>query len=129
MLCVLEIDTSNPERAAIQVCQLFEIAIERAIAEVRARKVPALHASGVRYESQAPNACAFRPPSQVYARRAGDCKQLSVWRAAEHRVNGIHATPRVIWLNDRAGLMAHMFLRLPDMTTEDPSVELGMVAF
>jgi len=129
MLCLVEIDTSDQERAAREVCQLFEVAIERAIAEVKARKVPALHSSGVRYASQPANACAFRPPSQVFARKAGDCKQLCLWRAAEHRLIGVHATPRIIWLNNREGLLAHMVLRLPDSNIEDPSVELGMGEF
>lgn len=126
MLCVIDIDTSNQERAAKQVCALIELAMPQAQQE--AKKLPPLFRSGVKYVSQDPKACAFRTPLDVYKRGGGDCKQLVLWRIAELRNAGQHATPRVIWLTEKQGLMAHAQLRLPDGSIEDPSHNLGMKA-
>lgn len=126
MLVILDIDTSNQEQAALEVCEALEVAMSRARREVKAKKVPHLYAAGVKYIPQNPKACAMRPPTEVYKRGGGDCKQLVLWRIAELRESGIHATPRIIWLNAKQGLRAHAQLRLPDGTIEDPSFNLGM---
>lgn len=126
MLCVLDIETSNQEEAAKLVCSLIELAMPRAQRE--AKTLPPLFKSGVKYVSQDPKACAFRTPRDVFTRGGGDCKQLVLWRIAELRNSGQHATPRIIWLNDKRGLQAHAQLRLPDGSIEDPSYNLGMKA-
>jgi len=127
MLCVLDIDTTDQKQAAKAVCAMLEVAMPRARREVAAKAVPELYKSGVRYVSQSAKACCFRQPSEVLARNGGDCKQLVLWRIAELREAGEHATPRVLWLTHKQGLQAHMQLRREDGTVEDPSVELGMV--
>ena len=126
MLCVLDIDTSNQEEAAKEVCGLIEWAMSRAQRE--AKKLPPLFKAGVKYVSQNPKACAFRTPLDVFKRGGGDCKQLVLWRIAELRNHGQHATPRIIWLAGKQGLEAHAQVRLPDGTIEDPSYNLGMKA-
>lgn len=127
MLCVLDIDTTDQKTAARAVCALLEVAMPRARREVATKAVPQLYKSGVRYQAQSPAACCFRQPSEVLARAGGDCKQLVLWRIAELREAGEHATPRVLWLTYKQGLQAHMQLRRKDGTIEDPSVCLGMV--
>ena len=129
MLCVLDIDTANQQRAALAVCALLELALDRAQAEIRAGKVPPLYRSGVKYVSQPKSTCAFIPPSEVYRRKGGDCKQLTLWRLAELRESGEHATPRVIWIPEPVGFKAHALLRRADGRPEDPSVNLGMKAY
>jgi hypothetical protein len=131
VLCIIDISTLGKERAALEVCRLAEVEIDEARLELKARKVPPIYKSGVRFKTQPASSCAFRPPSEVYERGGGDCKQLVTWRIAELRENGINAMPRVIWVDSRdgktvSGLQAHMQIRLPDNTVEDPSVNLGM---
>jgi hypothetical protein len=130
MLVVLDIEIGGTEaektRAAHEICQCIEVAVSRARREVAAKKVPHLFKSGVKYVQQDPRACAMRPPSEVMKRGGGDCKQLVLWRIAELRESGVHATPRIIWLADKKGLRAHAQVRLPDGSTEDPSYNLGM---
>lgn len=129
MLCIVDIDTENKELAAKLLCDLFEIAMPRAMAEVK--RLPPLYKSGVKYISQDPRACAFRSPKEVFERGGGDCKQLVLWRIAECRNAGIHATPRIIWLNGKDKLIAHAQVRHPKGhepkgDIEDPSYNLGM---
>lgn len=126
MLVILDIEVADRRSAATEICQCIEVALIRASREVKARKVPPLYSAGMRYKPQNPAACALRPPSQVLARGGGDCKHLVLWRLAELRVAGEHATPRIIWLNDAKGLKAHAQVRRGDGTIEDPSVILGM---
>jgi len=130
MLVVLDIEIGGTEaektRAANEICQCIEVAVSRARREVKARKVPPLFNSGVKYVTQDARACALRPPSEVHKRSGGDCKQLVLWRIAELRESGVHATPRIMWLKDKRGLRAHAQVRLPDGSIEDPSYNLGM---
>jgi hypothetical protein len=131
MLCLVDIDTADREQAAREVCALAEVAIGNARREIRTGVVPFLYQSGVKYTEQRPEACCFRPPSEVLERKGGDCKQLTTWRIAELREANIDARPRVIWLEATdgkgvKGFIAHMLLRLPDTNLEDPSVNLGM---
>jgi len=131
MLCLVNVDTTDREQAANEVCALAEVAIAEARRELRTGAIPFLYSSGVRFIEQSPNACCFRPPSEVLERKGGDCKQLTTWRIAELREAGIDAKPRVIWLEATdgqgvKGFIAHMLLRLPDNNLEDPSVNLGM---
>ena len=128
MLCILDIEVGKTEEekanAAKDICRVFELAIPRARKE--AAKLPPLYKAGVKYIKQPPQACAFRPPKDVHERKGGDCKQLVLWRIAELRNAGVNATPRIIWLAEKAGLRAHAQVRLPDGTIEDPSYTLGM---
>lgn len=124
MLCVLDIDTADKDKAAELLIQLFELCTPRAQAE--AKVLPPLYKAGVKYLSQDPRACAFRYPKEVYERKGGDCKQLVLWRIAECRNGGHKCTPRIIWLAQSDKLVAHAQLRHPDGSVEDPSYNLGM---
>lgn len=124
MLVVFDIDTSDQTKAAKEVCDVIELLMPRAMSEVRG--LPPLYKSGVKYQTQDPRAVAMRYPRDVYERKHGDCKQLVLWRIAEHRVGGVNAKPRIIWLAEKNELVAHALIRLPDETTEDPSYNLGM---
>jgi len=128
MLAVLDIDTSNQEQAAKEVCAVLEIAVDRARREIRSGKVPHLYKSGVKYAKQNPSACAFRTPIDVLERKQGDCKQLVLWRIAELREAGEDAKPRIMWIADKKGLRAHAQVRRANGTIEDPSALLGMKA-
>jgi len=126
MLAVLDIDTSNQEQAAKEVCAVLEIAVDRARREIRSKLVPHLYQSGVKYAKQNPSACAFRTPLDVFKRKQGDCKQLVLWRIAELREAGEDAKPRIMWIADKKGLRAHAQVRRGNGTIEDPSALLGM---
>ena len=126
MLCILDVDTTDQRQAALDVAAIIEVAMSTARREVAAPGFPMLYRSGVRYRSQDATACAFRGPKSVLERGHGDCKQLVIWRLAELRNAGEHATPRIIWLPEKSGLRAHALIRRENGTTEDPSVELGM---
>lgn len=127
MLCVIDIDTSHQESAALQLCSLIELVMTQARREVAA--LPDLYKSGAKYIPQPSAACAFRSPKDVHSRKGGDCKQLVVWRIAELREKAReNATPRIIWLADKKGLSAHAQVRRADGTIEDPSLILGMRA-
>ena len=128
MLAVLDIDTSDQKKAAELVCAVLELAVDRARQEIRTKSVPHLYNSGVKYAKQNPAACAFRTPTDVFARKQGDCKQLVLWRIAELREAGEDAKPRIMWIADKKGLRAHAQVRRANGTIEDPSQLLGMVA-
>jgi len=128
MLCVVDVEIGSSEaekaRAADELIALFEFSMARARRE--AAKLPPLYMAGVKYVPQPKEACAFRPPADVHKRRGGDCKQLVLWRIAELRNTGEHATPRIIWVADKAGFRAHAQVRRVNGDIEDPSYNLGM---
>lgn len=128
MLVVFEINTADKVKAAQLLCDLTMLLVPEALADLKAKGLPALYHSGVKYHKQNPKACAFRMPSDVVKRGNGDCKQLVLWRLAELLAQGETATPRVMWLNDRKGMQAHILIRRADGDLEDPSVILGMAA-
>jgi hypothetical protein len=132
MLCVFELDTTDTsdearKRQAQLLCDVTMLLVPAAMRDIQAGKVPPLYKSGVKYARQNPSACAFKWPSMVRKAKNGDCKQLVLWRLAElHLAGETKATPRLMWLNNRKGLQAHIQIRRADGTTEDPSVNLGM---
>lgn len=124
MLVVIDVDTTDKEKAAKEICALIEHCLPKAMAE--AKELPPLYKSGVKYVSQDPRACAMRSPKEVHERTGGDCKQLVIWRIAELRNAGVKATPRIIWLTEAEKLTAHAQVRHPNGEIEDPSHSLGM---
>jgi len=67
----------------------------------------------------------------VLHRGYGDCEDLGAWRAAELRVkNGIAATPDVRVRRLPSGSWrAHVVVKYPDGSIEDPSAKLGMYEY
>jgi hypothetical protein len=126
MLVVYDIDTKDREAAAKLLCAQAELLAPTAARDIKANKVPPLYKSGVKYHRQNPRACAFRLPSDVRSRKHGDCKQLVLWRLGELLNAGEKATARVLWINNKTGLQAHILIRRADGNLEDPSVALGM---
>lgn len=132
MLIIFDIDTKDTseearKRNAQLLCDLTMLLVPGAIEDIKKHKLPSLYQAGIKYQRQNPKACAFRSPSDVIARRGGDCKQLVLYRLAELAIAGEKATPRVMWLVNRAGLQAHILIRRADNSLEDPSVNLGMM--
>jgi len=134
LLCIVDIEIGSTEaekeRAANELCQLFELCLPRAQREVKS--LPPLYQKDKRgkyrlkYIPQPKEACAFRMPKEVDERGGGDCKQLVLRRLAELRNAGIKAMPRVMWIREVKGFRAHALIRHPDNNIEDPSVILGM---
>jgi hypothetical protein len=63
----------------------------------------------------------------LYRRGKGDCNELVPVRLAELWQAGILASPYLMTdANDRGGYTCHMVVQLPDGSTEDPSLILGM---
>lgn len=97
--------------------------------QLRAYKVPALYASGVRYQRETclaprvPGACErFLTARQTLIERFGDCDDLACWRAAELIVQGERARAFAV----RSPVGFHILVRREDGRTEDPSKLLGM---
>lgn len=69
----------------------------------------------------------FRDIGRIIENGSGDCDNVSAWRAAELRQQGIKASPYITW-RKRAdgGYTYHVVVRWPDNTIEDPSLLLGM---
>jgi len=101
-------------------------------------RVPALYASGVRYENEPLWTFQDMPVEEfalipvVLARGWGDCDDLSPWRCGELQHHGERAKIRVQWkrptlANGKKGKKYfHIVVRRANGTIEDPSAKLGM---
>lgn len=86
--------------------------------------LPPLYQSGVRFETAPGHGTGkewFASPLATYTKGKGDCDQLVIWRIAELRLHGEHATCRTIWI----GGSIHVQVRRTNGAVEDPSVALG----
>jgi len=92
-------------------------------------RTPALYQSGVYYRPESGTE-EWKTIPYVIADGYGDCEDLGAWRAAELRVSGINATPDIkIRQLPTGNWRAHVVVKLPDGTIEDPSAQLGMYAY
>jgi hypothetical protein len=122
----IEIRLTVPWGAAgIRCCLAALTTVNRLLirsAAANGQPFPSLYESGVRYRRQrGPER--FRPISEVYQRRSGDCDQLASWRAAELREAGIEAIAIPVRINPR---LFHVIVKYPNGRIEDPSLKLGM---
>lgn len=103
------------------------------------KNVPALYASGVRYENEPHWTFQGEPVEEfaaipiVMGRGWGDCDDLAPWRCAELRVKSReNAKIRIQWQRQKlpGGKLGrkyfHIVVRRADNTIEDPSAKLGM---
>ena len=89
---------------------------------------PLLYDSGVVYRMDPTGRELWWDIPRVLRERAGDCKKLACWRAAELRIRyGVeaHALPVMQSLSGDV-LVVHVVVQYPDGMTEDPSRRLGM---
>lgn len=95
--------------------------------------VPALYASGIRYQNEPTN----RPDwlldiPAIQSQGWGDCLHLSCWRVAELREKfgepkaALAYDWKPVILNGKEGRLFHCFVRRQNGVTEDPSLILGM---
>ena len=84
---------------------------------------PRLYDAGVRYKREPMEA--WKHAGLVMRDRAGDCEDLSAWRAAELRVTGEDPGAHV-WTYRTGPNRLHAVVRRSDGSIEDPSVMLGM---
>jgi hypothetical protein len=88
---------------------------------------PALYRAGVVYRAEPIGQENWRDIPSVLRDRYGDCEDLACWRAAEIvEREKIAARPAFRWRRKPGYAVYHIFVRLPDGTTEDPSRRLGM---
>jgi hypothetical protein len=82
---------------------------------VRARRVPLLYKSGVRFKVEPPGVETFVDAVTCYQARAGDCAHLATWRCAELQERGINAALRISWRTNvkRNDRLFHVTVRLP----------------
>ena len=102
------------------------------------KNVPALYASGVRYENEPKWTFQGEPVEEfalipiVLARGWGDCDDLAPWRVAELQAGGEAAKIRIQWKREilpggkKGRKYFHIVVRRGDQKIEDPSAELGM---
>jgi hypothetical protein len=95
-----------------------------AVRDLQSKPQRPLYRSGVRYLREGPGRDAWQLPSMTAANGAGDCEDLSAWRAAELRLAGIPATIAFLPIGQRGNW--HAVVRWPDGRFEDPSAMLGM---
>ena len=88
----------------------------------RTPNLPPLYSSGVRYVREQSTE-RWQMPSETYARKAGDCEDLAVWRVAELRQAG---EPAKLYLRRSGPRLWHAMVKRADGTLEDPSKKLGM---
>lgn len=127
MIALVEIpipqDIEGREQAGREVLRLLELLTDIAM---RQAPTPDLYRSGVRYKGEGNGVQRFRLPYDTHAQGVGDCKQLVVWRLAELRRAGEHATPAIMWERRPGGWRAHARVRRASGELEDPSMERGM---
>jgi hypothetical protein len=69
----------------------------------------------------------FREIPRIIEHGGGDCDNVASWRAAELRELGVNAKPYITWRQrPDGGMTYHVICRLPDGSSEDPSLLLGM---
>lgn len=124
---LVAIDIGSPSIENLRICS--ECLVQLNVDFLRkAKGVPPLYRSGVRYRREAPPAAGpryerFQMIPEVLRNRAGDCEDLSAWRVAELRLSGVRAMPWIIRSGQR---LFHVQVRYPDGRIEDPSRRLGM---
>jgi hypothetical protein len=93
-------------------------------------KTPDLYDSGVIYKPEEGTEV-WRTIPYVIAAGWGDCEDLGAWRAAELRVRyGVKAVPHIRVRKLPSGSWrAHVVVRWPDGSIEDPSAKLGMYLY
>lgn len=84
---------------------------------------PTMRESGVRYQADPPGEELWLSIPDVLARGVGDCKKLAAWLAAVLQEKGIRAK---CLPTTKDGIRWHIVVRMPDGTTVDPSIALGM---
>jgi len=84
---------------------------------------PPLYRSGIRYRRESTER--WLPASTLRRTLAGDCEDLSAYRAAELRVSGVDPYASVRVYPSRQGVLHAVVLR-GDGRIEDPSLRLGM---
>ena len=99
--------------------------------QMRARRLPPLYQSGVRYQQEqclsaaVPESCErFLTAEQLLAERVGDCDDLSAYRVGELIHTGEDPKARAIVV--RPGFGYHAIVMRGDGSIEDPSQLLGM---
>ncbi len=111
-----------PEEAASAVACLVEALVQVNLIYLKStRGVPLLHASGVRYEEDAP----WQDVPALLLSRRGDCKSLAAWRIAELRAQGKSALVHVVYVPREEEDLFHVQVRRGSRI-EDPSRFLGM---
>jgi hypothetical protein len=84
--------------------------------------LPPLYESGVRYKRERKGRERWQLAPQTAKAGIGDCEDLATWRAAELRLDGVDAWPRVVRTGPRT---LHVLVETDD-GYEDPSRVLGM---
>jgi hypothetical protein len=97
--------------------------VEASYEQMRCRPLPALYASGVRYQRE-PGREEWQTAEETYGRKHGDCEDLTAYRCAELWIAGERGA-RPHCYAPRPGLI-HCVVRRADGTLEDPSKRLGM---
>jgi hypothetical protein len=69
----------------------------------------------------------FREIPRIIENGGGDCDNVASWRVAELREKGVDAKPFITWRQrPDGGYTYHVTVLLPDGSSEDPSLLLGM---
>lgn len=84
--------------------------------------LPSLYESGVTYRREPRGRERWQLAPDTLRFGVGDCEDLATWRAAELRLDGVHAWPYVYRAGPRT---LHVVVRTAD-GIEDPSRVLGM---
>lgn len=92
-------------------------------------ETPLLYDSGIQYQEEPPGAEDWVDIPSILKIGWGDCEELAAWRVAELRERyGIHAECDFSsQRKDDGSYLYHIYVKLPDGRTEDPSRELGMI--
>lgn len=97
--------------------------------EIASGKIPPVRVAiadhGVRWRPEPPGDESFDRPSQVLARKWGDCDDLAPWRAAELRVTGVDPYAKAIAVPSGPRKW-HAIVQRGNGDIEDPSAWAGM---
>ena len=133
MCLLVEVSSGTKAKAPLAMSLFFRHALHGMVAlnrvQLRAREVPPLYKSGVRYKSEPPGTETIRDALTTYRLRFGDCAHLAAWRVAELREAGEQAWIRIQSKPSRRkpGLrIYHVVVRRANGSIEDPSRLLGM---
>lgn len=104
--------------------ELLDGMVRISVSQLRRGLCPPLYDAGVRYTREPRGREQWQTALETYRLREGDCEDLSIWRAAEHRLIGVEA--KAVIIDIRPGLK-HCVVKLPGGNFEDPSKRLGML--
>lgn len=117
---------ADRKRSENYLLKLLEIGTQLNEGYLKMYPSPSLYESGVRYRTELKEE--WKDIENLLHDGYGDCEDLSMWRCAELRNQGINTKPYIRFRRNGPMLRYHVLVQYSDGRLEDPSRKLGMGA-